>query len=193
MSLSTILRRGVGLQLEVMTEPAAGALAETLVAFANGDGGTVLLGARPDGQVTATCRSRTPKPSLAPEHRCSVARLFPRADWETFEDRAGWAVAIHVPRSTELHSLADGHVLVRTHQGNEPLDGGKIKHLAATKASGDYEMESVGAATRADPDDEVLQDFIQRRIAHLGRDLGQPGDESLARHRRGRTPRDSSP
>ena len=52
MSLSTILRRGVGLQLEVMTEPSAGALAETLVAFANGDGGTVLLGALPDGQVT---------------------------------------------------------------------------------------------------------------------------------------------
>jgi len=37
MSLSTILRRGVGLQLEVMTEPSAGALAETLVAFGNGD------------------------------------------------------------------------------------------------------------------------------------------------------------
>ena len=34
MSLSTILRRGVGLQLEVMTEPSAGALAEKLVAFA---------------------------------------------------------------------------------------------------------------------------------------------------------------
>jgi hypothetical protein len=35
MSLATILRRGVGLQLEVMNEPSADALAETLVAFAN--------------------------------------------------------------------------------------------------------------------------------------------------------------
>ena len=74
---------------------------------------------------------------------------------------------------------ADGRVLVRTHQGNEPLDGGKIKHLAATKASGDFEMESVAGATRADLDDEVIQDFIQRRAAHLGRDLGQSVDEIL--------------
>ena len=44
MSLSTILRRGIGLQLEILTEPSADRLAETLVAFANGDGGTVLLG-----------------------------------------------------------------------------------------------------------------------------------------------------
>ena len=161
MSLATILRRGVGLQLEVMTEPSAGALAETLVAFANGDGGTVLLGALPDGQVTGDLQVEDAESLLrAAQVQC---RPLVRADWETFEDRAGWAVAIHVPRSTELHSLADGRVLVRTHQGNEPLDGGKIKHLAATKASGDYEMESVAGATRADLDDEVIQDFIRRR------------------------------
>jgi len=47
MSLATILRRGVGLQLEVMTEPSAGALAETLVAFANADGGTFAIDTRP--------------------------------------------------------------------------------------------------------------------------------------------------
>ena len=86
------------------------------------------------------------------------------------------------PRAAQhrAHSLADGRVLVRTHQGNEPLDGGKIKHLAATKASGDYEMESVAGATRADLDDEVIQDFIQRRIAHLGGDLGQSEMSSCA-------------
>ena len=72
-------------------------------------------------------------------------------------------MAIHVPRSMELHSWPTGACGVRTHQGNEPLDGPKIKHLAATKASGDYEMETVAGATRSDLDDEVLQDFIQRR------------------------------
>jgi hypothetical protein len=46
MSLSTILRRGVGLQLEVMTEPSAGALAEPLIAFVNADGGTFALDMR---------------------------------------------------------------------------------------------------------------------------------------------------
>ena len=46
MSLSTILRRGVGLQLEVMTEPSAGTLAETLVAIAEADGRTFTLDMR---------------------------------------------------------------------------------------------------------------------------------------------------
>jgi len=46
MSLATILRRGVGLQLEVMTEPSADALAETLVAFANAHDGTFALDTR---------------------------------------------------------------------------------------------------------------------------------------------------
>ena len=76
-------------------------------------------------------------------------RPLVRTEWEQFEDRDGLAVAIQVARSTELHSLADGRVLVRTHAGNEPLDGAKISHLAATKASGDFEMETVrGPAVR---------------------------------------------
>ncbi|MCX7671099.1 MAG: DeoR family transcriptional regulator, partial [Anaerolineae bacterium] len=87
--------------------------------------------------------------------------------------------AITVPRSTELHALADGRVLVRTHTGNEPLDGTRISHLAATKASGDFEMETVAGATRADLDEEVIQDYLHRRTARLGRDLGQTEDELL--------------
>ncbi len=52
MTLATLLRRGVGLQLEVMTEAAADTLAETLVAFTNAEGGTVLLCADVQGDVT---------------------------------------------------------------------------------------------------------------------------------------------
>ncbi len=102
-----------------------------------------------------------------------------RTDWQQFEDRAGLAVAITVQRSAELHSLADGRVLVRTHNGNEPLDGAKISHLAATKASGDFELETVPGATRADLDEDVIQDYLHRRSVRLGRDLGQTEDELL--------------
>ena len=40
-------------------------------------------------------------------------------------------------------------------------------------------METVAGATRADLDDEVIQDYLQRRTARLGRDLGQTEDELL--------------
>ncbi len=177
MSLSTLLRRGVGLQLEVMTEPSADLLAETLVAFANTDGGTVLLGADAAGQITGDLLLEDAEGLL--RAALSQCRPLVRTEWEQFEDRGGVAVAIQVPRSTELHSLADGRVLVRTHAGNEPLDGAKISHLAATKASGDYEMEPVAGASPSDLDRDVIQDYLRRRTARLGRDLGQSEDELL--------------
>ncbi len=175
--LSSLLRRGIGLQLEVMPEPAADLLAETLVAFANADGGTVLLGVDAGGQVTGTLQLEDAESAL--RAALSQCRPLVRTEWQQFEDRNGVAVAITVPRSTELHALADGRVLVRTHAGNEPLDGTRIKLLAATKASGDFEMEVVAGAEWADLDEEVIADYIQRRTARLGRDLGQTEEELL--------------
>jgi ATP-dependent DNA helicase RecG len=177
MSLSSLLRRGVGAQLEVMPEPSAGALAETLVAFANGEGGTVLLGVTGKGEVTGNLQLEDAEGLL----RGALSLCLPpvRTEWQQFEDRAGIAVAIQVPRSTDLHSLADGRVLIRTSGGNQPLDGARISHLAATKASGDFETEVVAGAARTDLDAEVIRDYLQRRTARLGRDLGQSEDSLL--------------
>jgi ATP-dependent DNA helicase RecG len=176
-TLSTLLRRGIGLQLEVMPDPSPDELAETLVAFANGDGGTVLLGVDKGGNILGALDSEQAEGILrAALNQC---RPVVRTDWQQIEDRAGTAIALRVPRSTELHSLEDGRVLVRTHDGNQPLDGGKISQLAATKATGDFETEVVPGAARADLEDSVIQDYLERRAARLGRDLGQSADEIL--------------
>ncbi len=177
MTLATLLRRGVGLQLEVMTEASADALAETLVAFANADGGTVLLGADVQGNVTGALQPEDAESLL--RAALSQSRPLIRTEWERFEDRNGLAVAISVPRSTELHSLTDGRVLVRTHAGNEVLDGARISFLAATKATGDFEQEVVAGAARADLDDDIIEDYLLRRTKRLGRDPGQTVDELL--------------
>jgi ATP-dependent DNA helicase RecG len=177
MSLSSLLRRGTGAQLEVMPEPSAGHLAETLVAFANAEGGTVLLGVDSQGQVTGTLQLEDAESVL----RAALGECRPpvRTEWQQFEDRAGVAVAIQVPRSIDLHSLADGRVLIRASAGNQPLDGTGISQLATTKASGDFETEAVAGAARSDLDDEVIRDYLQRRTARLGRDLGQSDDALL--------------
>jgi len=131
-----------------MSELSADRLAETLVAFANGDGGTVLLGSDAQGNVTNNLQVEDAESLL----RGALAQCRPlvRTEWERFEGRDGLVVGIHVPRSTELHSLTDGRVLIRSHQGNEMLDGAKISFLAATKATGDFEQETVAGAGRAD-------------------------------------------
>jgi ATP-dependent DNA helicase RecG len=177
MPLSSVLRHGTTAVLEIMPEPAARELAETLVAFANSEGGTVLIGVTQQGEVTGSLLLEDVDSLLrAAQNEC---RPPVQTDWEKFEDRAGIAVAIRVPRSSELHSLSDGRVLIRTSTGNQPLDGGKIGQLAATKTSGDLEGEIVAGATRADLDEDVIHDYIKHRTERLGRDLGRSEDELL--------------
>ncbi len=67
-----------------------------------------------------------------------------------------------VPRSPELHSLADGRVLIRAGPENRPLSGDEIRQLAATKSTGDFERETAPGARREDFDEEVIEEFIEK-------------------------------
>ena len=177
MSLSSLVRRGVGLQLEVLADPDADRLAETLVAFANSDGGSVLFGADASGQIIGGLQIEDIEGVL----RSALAQCRPlvRTEWQQYEDRDGLAVAIKVPRSPDLHALADGRVLVRTSSGNQALDGAKISILASSKSTSDYESEIVPGASRTDLDDGIIEDYLQRRAARLGRDVGRSPIEIL--------------
>lgn len=177
MSLTSLLRRP-STQLELMLEPDPARLAETLVAFANGEGGTVLLGVDEKGQPAGNLLIEDVDAAL----RAAAAACKPPVPTtlEPLEDRAGLAVAVNVARSVDLHALADGRVLVRAAGANQALDGVTIAQLAASKATGDYEAEAVPGATRADLDEDVIHDYVQRRTRRLGRDLAQAEDDILA-------------
>jgi ATP-dependent DNA helicase RecG len=177
MSLSSLLRRSDDAHLEVMPEPSPEQLAETLVAFANGEGGTVVLGATADGAATGTLQLEDVESAL--HVALAACRPAIRTDWEQLDEKGGVVVVISVPRSPELHSLTDGRVLIRTSTGNRPLEGSHISHLAATKASGDFETEVATGATRADFDQEIIRDYIKHRVERQGRDLSQSEDELL--------------
>ncbi len=161
MSLSSLLSKGPGPTLEYIPQADHGRLAETLVAFANADGGTVLLGVSPDGTIKGDLLSEEIESAL----RLALVACRPpvRTEWEQMETPQGVVVAIRVPRSTELHSLADGRVLLRTGNENRPLGGEAIRQLAATKSSGDFETESVAGATRADLDDDLITEYLAKR------------------------------
>jgi len=161
MSLSSLLGKGPGPTLEFLPRPDNERLAETLVAFANADGGTVLLGVGPDGSVVGGLLSDEIESAL----RLALVACRPpvRTEWEEVEMPEGTVVAIRVPRSTELHSLADGRVLLRVGQENRALGGEAIRQLAATKSSGDFETESVAGATRADLDDDLIAEYLAKR------------------------------
>ncbi|MCA9870943.1 MAG: putative DNA binding domain-containing protein [Anaerolineae bacterium] len=177
MSLKSTLKKGPGPHTEYMAEPDADRLAETLVAFANGDGGTVLLGVGEDGAPVDGLMSDEMEEAL----QAAVLQCRPpiRTEWEQMETAHGTVAAIRVPRSTELHSLADGRVLIRSGHENHPLGGEQVRQLASGKSSGDFEMQDVAGAQLADLDNEIIQDFIAHREQKQGRQIKLPQDRLL--------------
>ncbi|MEA3310155.1 MAG: ATP-binding protein [Chloroflexota bacterium] len=153
------------------------ALAETLVAFANADGGTLYVGVAENGQLTGEI---FPEEFNAVVHQaeCLCRPPIP-VDWRQMEAGAAFIFAGQVQRSPELHALADGRVLVRTGTENRPLSGDQIRQLATTRSAGDYEAEVIPGATRQDLDADLLAEFVQKWEERQGRPLTRPREELL--------------
>lgn len=174
---TTLFKAGPGQLIEYLPDLDADALAETLVAFANGDGGTIVLGVDGAGK---------PIGSVYPE---DVEGVLRRAElmcrppihtgWEQIDLSGASVVAVSVTRSPELHSLADGRVVIRMGAHNRPLGGEAIRQLAATKSSADFESEAVPGAQRSDLDDEIIAEYLVKRAERQRRPIEAPADEVL--------------
>jgi ATP-dependent DNA helicase RecG len=178
MDLRELLKNGRGQLLEVMPQPQVEALAETLVAFANADGGTVIIGLSTSGALVE---------DIQPEH---LEALLLRAqamcsppvptDWQPLDAGHGMAIAISVARSPQLHSVAGGPVLLRSGTKNRALSGEEIRQLASAKGAGDYEQEVVSGATLADLDDNLITEHADKRRLRGPRGEQLSGMELLA-------------
>ncbi|MCS7220640.1 MAG: ATP-binding protein [Anaerolineae bacterium] len=177
MELQTLFRRGPGPQLAFVPTPDPELLAETMVAFANTDGGTILVGLTPEGRRAENLLSEEVEGGL--RQALALCRPPVVTEWEQIEVPGGFVVSIRVPRSTELHALADGRVLVRSGAENRPLSGDAIRQLAATKSSGEFEAEPVPGATRADLDDEIIDEYLTLRAERQRRSITQDREEIL--------------
>lgn len=175
-SLASIVRRGT-LYVDIMPEPTALGLAESLVAFANTEGGAVLLGVDAQGEMRGDLQMDDVDNLL----RGALAWCRPiiRTEIDRFEDREGLAVAIVVAKGSELFNLADGRFLVRTNEGNAPLDARRVMVMAASKASLDYEQEVVAGATWDDLNSKVIDEYVRKREERAGRKVGETAHDAL--------------
>lgn len=176
---ASLYERHPGQMLAFMPDPDVQTLAETLVAFANSDGGTIVIGVDETGQATGQVYDDEVEIALqaaAGECRPPVA-----ARWHQAAAEEGLAFAIVVTRSPELHSLADGRVLIRAGAENRPLSGEEIRQLAATKSSGDFEAEPAPGARRDDFDEEVITEFVIKWQERQHREWPRPVDDLLLR------------
>lgn len=134
-------------------------LAETLVAFANADGGTVYLGVTEGGQPIG---GMYPDDVSAIVHQAEMLcqPLVP-VEWSLIEWQGAFVFMGQIRRSLSVHTLHDGRVLVRTGAENRPLRGDQLIQLTSTRSVGDYEAEAVPDASLADLDETVLEEYFE--------------------------------
>ncbi|MFO7663750.1 MAG: ATP-binding protein [Chloroflexota bacterium] len=141
-------------------------LAESLVALANSDGGLIVLGVDPDGGSSVEVWEE--EAELALRAAARLCRPPVPSQWQSVELPAGRFIGISVPRSLELHSLADGRVLVRRGNANRPLSGDEIRMLAAGRPTSDFEIEAVPGGKPDDLDTETLREYLAKREERSG-------------------------
>lgn len=150
-------------------------LAETLVALANADGGSVYVGVDESGHPTEGVFPE--EFNVAVRRAETLCRPPVPVEWQQVEAGGAFVFVGLVRRSTQLHTLADGRILVRTGTENRPLTGEQVQSLVSSRSSGDYEAEPVPGATRADLDEAVLAEFVakweERQHAPLTQPLGE--------------------
>lgn len=169
-------------------------IAENMVAFANTEGGVIVVDlhcdARPgvlppqisDINRVLRLADELYNPPVVTERleQIHVQTIDDNIDWSanpTATERAqlsnsgnnGLAYAIRVPRSTELHALADGRVLIRSGKLNRPLGGQEILRLASAKNTGDFEGEAVPGATVDDFSREMIDEYLEKRAERTKR------------------------
>ena len=136
-------------------------LAESLVALANADGGLIVLGVDGQGRPSDTIWEEEAEGAL--REAASYCRPPVPTQWQPIETKNDTLIGLHVPRSTDLHSLEDGRVLIRSGRQNRPLTGDEIRQLAASKNTAEYETEPVPGARPSDLDQDIIRDYLDRR------------------------------
>jgi len=160
MDLKTMLKQGPGQLADFMIQPDIDRLAETLVAFANADGGTILVGIGASGQISGLEADDLETSLMRAQMRC---RPPVKTEWQALETPRGAVVAVVVPRSAEFHTLDDGRILLRSGAKNRRLAGDEIQQLAVAKGAGVFEDEAVAGATLEDLDLEIIAEYEHKR------------------------------
>ncbi|HZD10662.1 MAG TPA: ATP-binding protein [Candidatus Binatia bacterium] len=153
--------RKPGQQLAFLPEPDPEALAENLVALANAGGGLVVLGVDEKGRLVEPVWEEEVEAAL--REAALLCRPPVEGEWQTLDGEQQTLVGIRVPRSPDLHSLKDGRVLVRSGDENRTLSGEEIRQLANSKTAGDFEEEIMAGATADDLDQDVIEEYLEKR------------------------------
>lgn len=204
MLTDSFIESGEGPRLAFVNRADAELIAETMVAFANTEGGIIVIGLHADGEIRSKAFENHDigrllrladdlyNPPVVRENWEEIVLESPRqlVDMPSAIGNGGISglalrgqapvYAIRVPRSTELHALADGRVLIRSGKVNRPLGGQEIQRLASAKNTGDFESEAVPGATIEDFSRAMIDEYLEKRAERTKRPYSGEVNRMLA-------------
>ncbi|MDX1994961.1 MAG: ATP-binding protein [bacterium] len=174
------MKAGPGSRVAFLEKADPKLLAETMVAFANTEGGTVMIGIKDDGESSKIKldSDKLEKALKEADNLCNPTVVV--SAWEEIEtDDGGKVYTLRVPRSIELHTVNDGRVLIRSGMKNRPLGGQEILRLASAKGTGDFESEIVPTATKDDFSRKMIDEYLEKRAERTKRPFNGKLDDLL--------------
>jgi ATP-dependent DNA helicase RecG len=174
---STILHQKPGQQWAFVPHADADEIAMTLVAFANSEGGTLVLGVSADGRLGTIFTPEEASDALMAAQR--LCRPPVPTQWQQEQVPGGAVVLLRIDRAGEVHALNDGRILVRKGAENAQADGSELDRLLAARPTGDFETQPVVGATRDDLDEDVITEYLEKRQARNPRHTILPRDKLL--------------
>jgi ATP-dependent DNA helicase RecG len=175
-SLRAALASGPGQFVAFMPEPTTSALAETLIALANADGGTILVGLHPNGTI-----SDAPAEGVEAllQRAQSLCRPPVSAGWRALDLPDGEVIAITVGRSSRPHRTSDGRILIRSGAHNRVLSAAEAERMETAHGGTSYEEQPVPGATIDDLDPAIIAEFEAKRAERAPRGERLQGEELL--------------
>lgn len=175
--ITSLLKQPAGQQLAFVPEADPQAIAETLIAFANSEGGTLVIGAAAGGGGGGIILEEVADDALRSALR--LCRPPVRTTWDHEQRPGGIVVVLRVDRSEHVHSLQDGRVLVRRGAENVPAESVDVDQMLTARPSLDFELQPVAGAHRDDLDENVIDEYLEKRQRRNPRSAILPKDKLL--------------
>lgn len=155
-------------------------LALTLVAFANHQGGTVILGVNKKGQLVGFKMTQEDQDNILRAGRDSCRPAIVNLEIRELEVEGKPVVTVHVPEAiSDVYSTTEGRYLVREGSENIGVDWRKLQHIMSERAQGFVEGQICEGAAFDDIDLDKVERYRAARSAKFGKELIMPPTDIL--------------
>ena len=150
------------------------------MAFANHQGGTILIGVNDKGHVVGFNATKEDKDNILRAGRDGCRPAISNLEIGDFVIEGKPIVSVHVPAgSGDVYTTSDGKYLIREGSENVAIEWRKLQQLMAERKKIMFEEQPCEGATYEDIDLEKVQRYIKARVGKFKTNIDIPPEDIL--------------